>query len=357
MIKHLAIILCCLIAQVSLNAEYRLHRIEDWNLSSPPKPNLANGEFKVAFWNFLDQFASDKATNPHQKYYWKNRAHLVTNLILRDDPDILGFCECNLIQADDLSRDLDHAGYAVVGFSSSTLLTIDEVRAQFAAGNEIWYSEFVGFIYRKERMELIDMRVHPLPKGFKHHRIITEGCFKDKLTGKQLTVLASHFDHLSTESIEGSGKLEIDRLRALEGSNIPWISVGDRNWSFNEQGELFAQEYAQWDFIREFRDDTRLGHFGPSGTFPGHLWLEAIQPMPVLIQDSNGHPMIAASTIDVGYSSKKHLSTLASYTLTGEFSPDTCQLLVEGAIGNLVERNFASDHFYIGGIFRFTESK
>lgn len=344
--------LCVL--SLSAHASIALNRPPFWNPMPPPQPE--RGQIKVAFWNIQSESVSDRPESlaRYPQYSWTKRGKPVCQLIEQDAPHLLALCEYNLKQGKELATFFEKLGYRLSGFSAETLLSFEEIVASRRAKKEAFYGEFVGFLFDERRLELLSLIPSPLPRGEKHARILVEGRFRDRITRVEFVVLASHFDHRSASSREESAQIELSRIEELEREKIPWISVGDRNWYPDETGEKSAQAYHARPYICDFRDETLLGHFGPSGTFPGHLGQRKSQKRPVIRLDS-GLDMVSAATVDVGFRSKEQVTAITSYAYTGEFSPETYDLLPFNQSGNPAERNFASDHYYIGGIFEFVK--
>lgn len=92
---------------------------------------------------------------------------------------------------------------------------------------------------------------------------------------------------------------------------------------------MLARSYLKILPARDFRDGTKHGHFGEMTTFVG------FENDPHKAQISSLG--IETKTLDVGFYSHSHVDPLWSYGLSGDY--------------NITERNFASDHFMIGGVF------
>jgi hypothetical protein len=337
---------------------YQLNRPASWNLQNVPSQNIEKGEIKIAFWNIQVQWVTDLPTNlkKYPQYEWKKRLKTVVELIKKDSPDVLGLCECTLTQAKDLKAHFEKEGYFLFGYSSETLHSIEELDAIIEQGGRTpYYGELVGFLYKSKRVQFIKSSCYPLEKGEKHKRILVVGHFLDKLTKREFSVLASHFDHLSEHSREKSAQQELALIEELEKSKTPWFSVSDRNWYPDGSGQKSAEKYLK-PYVVDFRDETVRGHFRPSGTFAGHLGLESNRDRKVL-QLENGMQMIQASSVDVHFRSRKLIKGICSYAYTAEFDPETYDLLPVNSHGDLKSRNFASDHYYTGGTFRFRRLK
>lgn len=330
-----------LIAASSLPA-YQLNRPDLGNFMEPP--STKEGSLKIAGMNVKLRSITDHPNNIARfpKYEWKYRIAPLLSLIEKDAPAVLGLSETTFSQIQDLEKSL--SGYSYEGFCSAS----NQSYRIWVAG--AFESEFIGFLFNSQRIELQTLQLHELGPGKKSKRILVEGRFLDKLTNKPFAVLVSHFDSSSLEARFVAGKIELQLIEELEHRGIPWFSIGDRNWFYSAGGQECAEEYINYPYIVDFRDDTSEGHFGPPGTFPGHL--ELAERFAPLIQTLDcGLQQIKAATLDVGFRSKNLCKGINSYSYTGEFDPSSLKLYLNDQQGILSEKNFISDHYYIGGTF------
>ena len=341
------------LVQSSNSSQYILNRPLSWNTGKRPSTQINQGEVKIAFWNIQTQWVTDKPENvtKYPQYAWKKRLKPISELIINDKPDVLGLCEYNLIQAKDLKETFEKDGYSLFGFSSETLQPVEEVTEEIARGHNVLYGEFVGFLYKRDRVERLSTNCYALERGDRHGRVLVVATFLDLLTQKCFVVLSSHFDHLSELSRHKSAQTELKIIQQLEEQKIPWFSLGDRNWYPNEAGQKSAELYVNNPYIVDFRDESQQGHYGPSGTFAGHLGLESNRERPV-VTVHDGLETILASSTDICFRSRTLVTAIHSYCLTGEFDPKTYDLLPENISGDVGQRNLASDHYYVGGTFR-----
>lgn len=325
----------------SLSA-YQLNRPEFGNFMEPPKAE--KGTMKIAGMNVKMQSITDHPNNINKfpKYQWRYRMIPLISLIEKDTPDVLGLSETTFDQIQDLEKSLP--GYSYEGFCSVSNQSYQN------CSEKALNSEFIGFLFNSQRIELKTLRLHELGPGKKSKRILVEGHFIDVSKNKSFAVLVSHFDSSSLKSRIDAGKIELELIEKLERLGIPWFSIGDRNWFSNEGGQECAEEYIKYPYILDFRDETKEGHFGPPGTFPGHLELpECFSPF---IQNlDSGLQQIKALTLDVGFRSRNLCRAINSYSYTGEFDPSSMELYPNNVQGVLKEKNFISDHYYIGGTF------
>ena len=331
------------LANMQKNKQPQLNRPKEGNNLEPRQAK--GNELKIAFLNFKSAWCDRNHRNKnHPHIQWENRKTPVTQLIQKDNPHILGFCELNWRQITDLTTLLTQ--YTPVGYLADNpplcLKTFDPT-----IQDSIEKTEFIGAFLKTDRITLISKQAHRLTPGKHYERILVELTLEDKKTKKIFTVLISHFDHQLLSSKQKSGQQEIKKLKDLEKKG-PWFSLGDRNWFLDEQGENLYQEYIKNNFISDFRDNPKEGHFGPSGSFAGH----ANDPYKAPTEKTtNSQQKIAAKMLDVCFKSKKQAKTHLSYAYTGEFKPETNTLLPNHIQGNLNQRNLCSDHYLIGGIF------
>lgn len=339
--------------ELQATSSYLLNRHDDWNMLVTPPANIEKGEIKIAGLNIQTAFVSDKPENlaKYPQYAWSNREKPFLQLISLDQPTVLAMSELHLKQIQSL-RALK--GYKIAAFSSESKEPIEVVEEKVSQDAKYNYGEFVGFLYNSNQVRLDDINCIELEKGERHKRVLIIGRFYHTLLKVNFVVLSSHFDHLSLSSRQLSGETELAIIQQLEEQGIPWFSVGDRNWFPGIGGQDCAEQYIKKPYIIDFRDETEKGHFGPSGTFPGHLGLPQ-EFEPRMVDRPDGKKQIEAYTFDVGFRSRSTVIAINDYAYSGEFSPDTYDLLPLDQQGPIQNKNFLSDHYYIGGTFRFRQ--
>jgi hypothetical protein len=323
-------------------------------------PSFPNESIKIAFYNILTTHVTDKEPkkSTFSKYRWENRKSAVIELIYRDHPHVLGLCELDIRQAKTLEDECRKGGkleqYHLYGYASETKQTIQDTKNQFHDDEQVKYGEFVAFLIDTTRIQLEKDFCHSLPscKNQKWKRILVQAHLHDTATKTHFVCLFSHFDHFFLEARQQSAAQEIQIIQQLESKKTPWFSLSDRNWYRDEDGEKGHQQYLQQAFISDFKDDTKLGLFGPPGTFPGHIWLEGQSLSPV-VKLKDDHLVIDAPCVSTGYTSKFSVEKLAYYAKTGEYDPSTGKLLPFDLYNDLSLRNLASDHYLIGSVFLF----
>lgn len=339
----------------ALPSQYLLNRHEDWNIKVPPLANKENGEVKIAGLNIQTSWVTDSPNNleKYPKYAWNNRLKPVVQLISLDQPTILAMSELHLKQIQDLRSALDENGYKIAGFSSETREPIEIVEEKVSQNKEYYYSEFVGFLYNSNEVQLEDISSVEQEKGERHKRVLTIGKFFHVASKVNFVVLTMHLDHLSLQSRQKSGEQELEIIRQLEEKGIPWFSIGDRNWFVdkNRKGQDLAGQYTKNDYVCDFRDENQ-GHYGPSGSYAGHLGIP-LDCEPPIVEMLDGSKRIEAQALDVGFRSRNTIIGINDYAYSGEFSPETYELLPPNSQGKVEDKNFISDHYYIGGTFKF----
>lgn len=327
---------------------------------SRPLFKLKDDEFRVAGYKLLSAFVTDNPKNAEKfpKYEWKNRAKPMIEFIKKDHPEILALYEFNIPQAKTLRESLGEQ-YDLIGYSSELGLPIEEIerliedatasRAKGEEAKDPYYGEFVGFMIDKDQFSVESVKCHSLPDGARHKRILVEANLIHQATKTHICAFSSHFDHISLESRMKSGEIELDLIAKKIENGIACISFGDRNWFPDASGQECWKHYVESGLVKDIRDNHE-GHFGPMGTFPGHLDLPA-KFAPNFSKDKEGRDIIDANTLDVGFVSK-HLDVRYSYTDYVSFDPESGKLLTNETPGDLKKKLFASDHYPLGAVIK-----
>jgi len=288
--------------------------------------------FRIGFLNFFI------ANNDKSIEFWDERKKSLFSLIFLDKPTILGFCEVNLRQFNDTKIGLE-GEYALHGYTATSK---EELINQTNLSNPI--QEIIGIIYKKNRIKIISSKCIKLPNGKNHSRIISKYHLYDSVIKMYFYLLVTHFDHLSENARSKEGESEINMLKKFEGKQKVWFSVGDKNWFPDENGEKLYQKYLESDCI-DFRDAAQE-HYGPQGTFAGYPQDMNASP----IKNEQNRHFIEPKTIDVCFVNKRFKYDVAySYAYLGEYQDG--KIHRNSQIKNLEERNFISDHYYIGANF------
>ena len=152
---------------------------------------------------------------------WWFRKDNLAQLILKNDPDIIGMQEVYTTQADHLQKYLK--GYAWFGPPRDDGKNKGERNPIF---------------YKTDRFELLDQNTFwlsetPEVMGSQSwdaacKRIVTWGKFRDKRTGKIFFHFNTHFDNKSPKAREMSAKLLVERIKGIAG-DAPFFVTGDFN--------------------------------------------------------------------------------------------------------------------------------
>jgi endonuclease/exonuclease/phosphatase family metal-dependent hydrolase len=158
---------------------------------------------------------------------WGNRIEKVSQLIIENNPDLLGVQEALHNQMMDLKSNLEEYEFVGVGRDD---------------GKE--KGEYSAIFYKKDKFEVIEQKTFwlsetPAMPGSKSWdaaitRVVTYAVLKDKSTGKSFAYFNTHFDHIGKEARKNSAKLIKTQIAALKPSSlankkIPLIVSGDFN--------------------------------------------------------------------------------------------------------------------------------
>jgi endonuclease/exonuclease/phosphatase family metal-dependent hydrolase len=152
---------------------------------------------------------------------WTERREAVAEIIKKDAADFVGVQEAFRLMLDDLKKRVP--GYGELGVGRED-------------GKE--KGEYAAILYKTAAWEpaasgtfwLSDTPAVPgsATWGNKVTRVCTWGRFKNKMSGRELFVFNTHFDHESQPSREKAAAMILGRIRD-RGSNAPVIVTGDFN--------------------------------------------------------------------------------------------------------------------------------
>jgi len=189
---------------------------------------------------------------------WPNRKDWVNEQIRYHDFDIFGTQEGFHHQLEDIARLRE---YRYTGSGR------DDGKKQ---------GEHSAIFYKKDRFKLLDSGDFWLSetpdkpgKGWDAtccNRIASWGKFKDLLTKKEFYFFNVHFDHRGVVARKESGKLMVEKIKEIAGSN-PVILTGD----FNSTPET-EQIYTIGTLLKDSYKVSKLPPYGPEGTFQGFKW-------------------------------------------------------------------------------------
>lgn len=186
---------------------------------------------------------------------WPNRIEMVKNLIQYHKIELFGTQEGLRGQLNDIAQ---LPGWAFVGKGRDD-------------GNEA--GEHSAIFYKKDRFDLLktgDFWLSETPnkpgKGWDAtccNRICTWARFRDKQTKKEFYVFSAHFDHQGVEARRQSGRLMVEKIKAI-AKNEPVIFVGDLNSTPDTEQVKTIQT-----LLQDARQVTKQPPYGPVGTFTG----------------------------------------------------------------------------------------
>ena len=300
------------------------------NLKSPPP--IPQNSINIASYNI----AID-CHYQNTKHSWDNRKKAV--LALLQDKDIIALQEVSINQLKDIKALLPY--HALIAYHSPAGKLVNELSKGIHPSDEMLViayknDRFVGAESSIRWLSETPTRSSIAKGASSFPRIIMSVHLRDKLTNKTFYVFNSHYDHKSSEAKRTAIKVESDFIKETVQSE-PWFSLGDRNYFEDAGDEKIYQDYLKILPARDFRDGTKYGHFGEATTFVGF----ENDPHKAHISFYNEAHIsfftIETKTLDVGFYSHRHVDPLWSYSISGDY--------------NITERNFASDHFMIGGVF------
>jgi endonuclease/exonuclease/phosphatase family metal-dependent hydrolase len=151
---------------------------------------------------------------------WPDRLPVITDLIQRRRPDIIGTQEGLYHQLRDLESALPDYGWIGIGRDGGSK------------------GEFMAVFYRKDRVEPLEYDHYWLSDtpaiagsrtwGNNYPRMVTSVKFRDRMNGGEFLFVNTHFDHEVQVSREKSAALILDRLRSA-GAGLPVVLLGDFN--------------------------------------------------------------------------------------------------------------------------------
>jgi endonuclease/exonuclease/phosphatase family metal-dependent hydrolase len=151
---------------------------------------------------------------------WSDRLPVITELIRRRRPDIIGTQEGLYPQLRDLETALPDYGWIGIGRDGGSR------------------GEYMAVFYRKDRVEPLEYDHYWLSDtpaiagsrtwGNNYPRMVTSVKFRDRTNARELLFVNTHLDHEVQSSRDRSAALILNRLRAADGESAV-ILVGDFN--------------------------------------------------------------------------------------------------------------------------------
>ena len=191
------------------------------------------------------------------KNQWKNRKEHLTSFINKQSPDFLGIQEGLQNQVEELAENC--TTYNWIGV---------------ARDNGDNQGEFVPIFYKKKKFNLLKTGTFWLSetpdiigtKGWDAAlpRVATWAKFEERLTGKRLLIVNTHFDHKGSWARTKSARLILKKINELKSNNELVILLGDFNVTPHDE------VYRTLTQNSGFEDTETLSKYppiGPRGTF------------------------------------------------------------------------------------------
>ncbi len=140
--------------------------------------------------------------------------------------------------------------------------------------------EYSALFYRRDRFRLLDSGTFWLSetpgqpsKGWDAalNRVCTYALLRDSVTGQQLWVFNTHFDHIGQEARRQSAALIIQKIGEKNPENKPVVVMGDFNAEPSE-----APVATMKNALTDTQEASETPAFGPSGTFNGFKFHEPV---------------------------------------------------------------------------------
>ena len=207
------------------------------------------GTLRIASYNLRYNTPSDGENA------WPNRSEMVKNLIRYHKIDLFGTQEGLRGQLTDVAQ---LPGWTFVGKGRDD-------------GKEA--GEHSAIFYRNDRFTLLDTGDFWLSetpdkpgKGWDAtccNRICTWAKLRDKETKKEFYFFSAHFDHQGVEARRQSGRLMVEKIKAI-AKNTPVVFVGDLNSTPDTEQVKTIQT-----LLQDAYQVTAEPPYGPVGTFSG----------------------------------------------------------------------------------------
>jgi endonuclease/exonuclease/phosphatase family metal-dependent hydrolase len=208
-------------------------------------PTALGEPLQIRVMTFNLKYASESGSNK-----WSDRRDVVTNAILREDPDLIGTQEGLYWQLKQIDEDLtqyEWIGLGRAGGSNDECMAIFYKREQFEplAYDHFWLSD---------TPRVIGSRTW----GNKNRRMVTWGLFQDTATGVEFYHWNTHFDHEVQVARERSADLVLSQLRTTKPVR-PVIVTGDFNASQTNivHQKMLARQEGQ-TYLLDAWDEARI---------------------------------------------------------------------------------------------------
>lgn len=177
--------------------------------------NINAQDITVMSYNIRLDVASDGENR------WDNRKEMLASQVLQKNPDFMGVQEALPQQVDYLNENLKNYKYIGVGR--------DDGKRE---------GEFSAIFYNTSKYKVIEQSTFWLSSSPDKvsmgwdaacKRVCTYGLFENLKTKQKIWVFNTHFDHVGNTARQNSAKLILDKIKALNTNNFPYVLTGDFN--------------------------------------------------------------------------------------------------------------------------------
>lgn len=140
--------------------------------------------------------------------------------------------------------------------------------------------EYAALFYRRDRFRALESGtfwLSPTPdtpsRGWDAAlpRICTFALLRDSLTGQQIWVFNTHFDHVGAEARRAAAELIVQKIKEKNTAGYPAVIMGDLNAEPAEPPIAILKKA-----LADARDISAEPPFGPEGTFNGFKFHEPV---------------------------------------------------------------------------------
>ncbi|MEO9893853.1 endonuclease/exonuclease/phosphatase family protein [Aurantibacter sp.] len=207
-------------------------------------------EIKVLSYNIKYDNVNDTVNN------WNDRKVAMVHLLKHYEASFIGMQEVLHRQLTYLDSSL--VGYSFIGVGRDdgktkgeySPILYDATKYKVVKTNTFWLSKTPNKISKGWDASL--------------ERICTYGLFEEKVTGKQLYVFNTHFDHRGNEARVKSAELIFQKINEVNTTQLPVVLMGDLNLPPESEPIQFLQSK-----LKDGKNHTIKAFYGPTGTFSG----------------------------------------------------------------------------------------
>ncbi|RDI13367.1 endonuclease/exonuclease/phosphatase family protein [Flavobacterium sp. AG291] len=177
--------------------------------------NINAQDITVMSYNIRLDVASDGENR------WDNRKEMLASQVLQKNPDFMGVQEALPQQMDYLNKNLKNYKYIGVGR--------DDGKRE---------GEFSAIFYNISKYKVIEQStiwLSPTPDRVSigwdaaYKRVCTYGLFENLKTKQKIWIFNTHFDHIGNIARQKSAELILDKIKAVNTNNFPFVLTGDFN--------------------------------------------------------------------------------------------------------------------------------